>query len=166
MSITKAKKGEILKQLNSIVDSSKSIVFLSLKGITANDTVVMRKKLTSEKVGLKVAKKTLFKKVIGEKNFTGEFPELGQETAFVYNINGGEDLLAPAREIFNFTKEHKGLLNIVGGIFDGVFKSKEEMMSIATIPSREVLLSQIAYLLKSPLTSLAIAVSEVSKKKA
>jgi large subunit ribosomal protein L10 len=67
-----------------------------------------------------------------------------QETAFAY----GEDLLAPAREIFNFTKEHKGQLNIVGGVFDGAYKTKEEMMEIATIPSREVLLSKIAYLLE------------------
>lgn len=161
MPITKAKKGEILKDLNKIVDGSKSIVFVSLKGITANDTVVMRKKLTSEKVGLKVAKKTLIKKVLADKSITGTQPEFGQETAFAY----GEDLLAPAREIFNFTKEHKGLLNIVGGVFDGVYKSKEEMMSIATIPPREVLLAQIAYLLKSPMQRLAIAVSEVSKKK-
>ncbi len=161
MPITKAKKGEILKQLNTIVDSSKSIVFLSLKGITANDTVVMRKKLTSEKVGLKVAKKTLFKKVVADKNISGTMPEFGQETAFAY----GEDLLAPAREMLSFTKMHKGLISIVGGIFDGAYKSKEEMMQIATIPSREVLISQIAYLLKSPIQSLAIAVSEVSKTK-
>ena len=161
MPITKAKKGEILKDLNSIIEKSKSVVFLSFKGITANETVVMRKKLTSEKIGLKVAKKSLIWKALEGKNFTGTQPEFGQETAFAY----GEDLLAPAREILNFSKEHKGLLNIVGGIFDGVYKSKEEMMSIATIPSREVLLSQIAYLLKSPIQSLAIAVSEVSKTK-
>jgi large subunit ribosomal protein L10 len=161
MPITKAKKGEILKDLNTIVEKSKSIVFVSFKGIDANDTVVMRKKLRSENVGLKVAKKTLIKKALSDKNFSGNLPEFGQETAFAY----GEDLLAPAREVFNFTKEHKGLFNIVGGIFDGVYKTKEEMMSIATITSREVLLSQIAYLLKSPKQRLAIAVNEVSKKK-
>lgn len=161
MPITKAKKQDILKQLNEIVDSAKNITFLSLKGITANDTVLMRKKLTSENVGLKVAKKTLIKKVLNDKNFSGEMPEFGQETAFAY----GTDLLAPSREIFSFTKEHKGLLNIVGGVFDGVYKSKAEMMEIATIPPREVLLSKIAFLLKSPIQRLAIAVNEVSKTK-
>lgn len=161
MPITKSKKQEILKGLGEIVDSSKSMVFLSFKGITANDTVLMRKKLTSEKVGLKVAKKTLIKKVLSDKNISGNAPEFGQETAFAY----GEDLLTPAREIFAFTKEHKGLLNIVGGIFDGVYKSKEEMLEIATIPPREVLLAKIAFLLKSPMQRLAIAVNEVSKKK-
>lgn len=165
MPITKAKKGEILKGLNKIIDDSKSITFVSFKGITANETVVMRKKLTSENVGLKVAKKSLIWKALEGKNISGIMPELGQETAFTYTKEDNSDLLAPAREIYNFTKEHKGLLSIVGGIFDGVYKTKEEMMSIATIPSREVLLSQIAYLLKSPIQSLAIAVNEVSKTK-
>lgn len=165
MPIAKAKKGEILSKLNQIFDDSKSAVFISFKGITANETVVMRKKLTSEKVGLKVAKKSLIWKALEGKNISGEMPVLGQETAFAYMSSGADDLLAPAREILNFTKEHKGLLTIVGGIFDGAFKSKEEMMAIATIPSREVLISQIAYLLKSPIQRLAIAVNEVSKSK-
>ncbi len=165
MPITKAKKGEILSKLNKIIDDSKSLVFVSFKGIAANDTVLMRKKLTSESVGLKVAKKSLIWKALEGKSFSGEMPELGQETAFAYTMETNNDLLAPAREVYSFTKEHKGLLNIVGGIFDGVYKSKEEMMAIATIPSREVLISQIAYLLKSPIQRLAIAVSEVSKTK-
>lgn len=161
MAITKIKKAEILKDLGNIFDTAKSVVFLSFKGISANDTVVMRKKLKGEKVGLKVSKKTLIKKALTDKNFSGNIPEFGQETAFAY----GEDLLAPAREIFNFTKEHKNLLNIVGGVFEGVYKSKEEMLEIATIPPREVLLSKIAFLLKSPMQRIAIAVNEVSKKK-
>jgi large subunit ribosomal protein L10 len=161
MAITKAKKGEILKDLTNILDTAKNVTFVSFKGITANDTVVMRKKLKSEKVGLKVAKKTLIKKAFNDKNFAGNFPELGQETAFAYS----EDLLAAAREIFAFSKEHKGLLNIVGGVFEGKYKTKEEMMEIATIPSREVLLSKIAFLLKSPMQRIAIAVNEVAKKK-
>jgi ribosomal protein L10 len=87
MAITKAKKGEILKDLTNILDTAKNVTFVSFKGITANDTVVMRKKLKSEKVGLKVAKKTLIKKAFNDKNFAGNFPELGQETAFAYRYN-------------------------------------------------------------------------------
>jgi large subunit ribosomal protein L10 len=77
----------------------------------------------------------------------------------------GEDQIAPAREVYNFQKTHKGLLNILGGIFEGKFVGANAMMEIATIPSREVLLSKIAFLLKSPMQRLAIAVNEVSKKK-
>ena len=50
------------------------------------------------------------------------------------------------------------------GVFD--FKSQKEMLSIATIPPREVLLSQLAFLLKSPMQRIAIGLSEVAKSKA
>ena len=88
-------------------------------------------------------------------------PELPGEVAMVY----GTDEIAPAREVYNFQKTHKGLLSILGGIFEGNFVAKEKMIEIATIPSREVLLSKIAFLLKSPMQRLAIAVNEVAKKK-
>jgi len=39
------------------------------------------------------------------------------------------------------------------------------MMEIATIPSREVLISKLAFLFKSPIQRLAIGISEVAKKK-
>jgi large subunit ribosomal protein L10 len=161
MAITKAKKHDILKGLTEILATAKNLTFVSFKGIDAKETVVMRKKLRTENVGLKVAKKTLIKKALTDKNYTGTMPEFGQETAFAYS----EDLLAAARETFAFTKEHKGLLNSVGGVFDGAFKTKEEMLEIATIPSREVLLSKIAFLLKSPMQRIAIAVNEVAKTK-
>jgi large subunit ribosomal protein L10 len=91
----------------------------------------------------------------------GVLPELPGEVAIAYS----EDEIGPAREIYNFGKTHKGLLNILGGIFEGKFVNGAHMMEIATIPSREVLLSKIAFLLKSPMQGLAIAVSEVAKKK-
>ena len=88
-------------------------------------------------------------------------PELPGEVAIVY----GTDAIAPAREVYNFEKEHKGVMQILGGIFDGKFVDGVFMTEIATIPSREVLLSKIAFLLKSPIQRLAIAVNEVAKSK-
>ena len=92
----------------------------------------------------------------------GDAPVTGEELAVIY----GEDLLSPARLSYEFSKNNKDMFTILGGIFDGEFKSQSEMLSIATIPSREVLLSQLAYLLKSPMQRIAIGLSEVAKKKA
>jgi large subunit ribosomal protein L10 len=161
MPITKAKKQEILSKLKGIVDNNKTFTFVSFKGLPANDQVVLRKDLFKANVGYTVVKKTLLKKVLGEKGITGDMPVMDGEIAFAYSV----DQLAAPREAFNFSKTHKAEFSIVGGIFDGAYKSKTDMLSIATIPGREVLLSQIAYLLKSPLQRLAIAVNEVSKTK-
>jgi large subunit ribosomal protein L10 len=160
MAITKAKKGEILKSLNDIFAKAKTTVFLTYKGIPVNDQIQIRKKLLSEGVNLKVTKKTLLKKVLADKGIKGTMPEIKDEIAFATS----EDLLASARESLPWTKTYK-TLSIVGGIFDGEYKDAKAMMEIATIPSREVLLSKIAFLLKSPMQRIAIAVNEVAKKK-
>ena len=91
----------------------------------------------------------------------GEIPELPGEVAMAFS----KDATASAREVYNFGKSHAGLFSILGGIFEGKFVNGTFMTEIATIPSREVLLSKVAYLLKSPMQRLAIAVNEVGKKK-
>ena len=159
MAITKQQKAELISDFQTIAKDSSSIVFVSFKGMSVNDTIKMRKQFFKEDIGYRVTKKTLLKRALGE--VTGEFPEALGEIAIAY----GKDLLAPAREVLSFTKEYKGKVNILGGVYEGKFMNQSEMMEIATIPSREVLLSKIAYLLSSPMQRLAIGVSEVAKTK-
>lgn len=90
----------------------------------------------------------------------GELPPLEGEIA----IAASTDALAPARVVYEFQKTHKDMITLVGGVLKEL-KNQATMVSIANIPSREVLLSQIAYLLKSPMQRLAIAVGEVAKQK-
>ena len=111
-------------------------------------------------VDYKVSRKTLLKRALAKKA-EGECPELSGEVAIAYS----KDAITPAREIFNFQKTHKGVLSILGGIFGGKFVDGVYMTEIANIPTREVLLSKIAFLLKSPMQRLAIAVNEVAKVK-
>ena len=150
----------MVKGVEKMVTDSKSVVFVNFHGLTAVEETSLRRDLRDKGVSYKVSRKTLLKRALAGKA-TGELPKLEGEVAMVY----GTDEIAPAREIYNFQKTHKGLLNILGGIFEGKFVEANAMMEIATIPSREVLLSKIAFLLKSPMQRLAIAVGEVAKKK-
>ena len=74
-------------------------------------------------------------------------------------------LIAPAREVFAFQKKYKDNLSIVGGIFDGKYMSKEEMMAIALIPSRETLYAQFVNVINSPIQGLVMALDAIAKKK-
>ena len=161
MPISKDKKKEIFANLSSIAKKAKSVVFVNFHGVNVTDTTNMRRALTAQGVSYLVSKKSLIKKALSENNVAGTMPELTGEVAIAYS----EDLMAPSREVYEFQKKLDKKLNILGGIFEGAFKSQEEMVAIATIPSREVLLSKIAFLLKSPIQRLAIAVSEVAKTK-
>ncbi len=158
--LLKSRKEEIVKDLSKAVDGAETLVFVNFHGLPAGEATNLRRDLRNNGVSYTVSRKTLLKRALAGKA-EGEIPDLSGEVAIAYST----DEIAPAREVYNFEKTHKGMLKILGGIFEGKFVQGEKMMEIATIPSREVLLSKIAFLLKSPIQRLAIAVSEVSKKK-
>ncbi len=162
MAITKNKKIELVEGVTLSTKNANSMVFVKFDKLKVADVNALRRGLQKENIGYVVTKKTLLRRVLNTKGIEGEMPEMPGQIAMAY----GEDLLSPAREIFNFHKGHKDTIEIVGGVFDGKYMSASEMMEIATIPGREVLLSKIAFLLQSPMQRLAIAVNAVAGQKA
>lgn len=161
MAISKDKKVSIVASFKDMLADAKSVAFVKFDRLTVKDAIALRRALRAEGISYKVGKKTLIKRVLGDLGIKGELPPLEGEIA----VAASSDALAPARVVYEFQKTHSDMISLVGGIFEGDYKDKGAMLSIATIPSREVLLSQIAYLLKSPMQRLAIAVNEVSKQK-
>lgn len=163
MPLIKSKKEEIIKDLEKIAKDFQSLVFVNFHGLKVGDETALRRDLRKEGVGYKVSRKTLLKRALAGKA-DGEIPELAGEVAIAYSKDG---TTAP-REIYNFQKTHKSkgvMLDILGGIFGGKFVNGAYMTEIATIPTKEVLLSKLAFLMKSPMQRLALAVSEVAKIK-
>jgi large subunit ribosomal protein L10 len=160
MAVTKAKKVEVLSKLESIKNESDSIVFVHFNGLPVKDSTDMRAKLRNEGVGFLVAKKTLMKRAF-DGAFEGEMPELEGEIAVAYST----DAIAPAQNIKEFAGKYKDQLSIVGGIFQGVYKTKEEMTAIASIPPLETLRGMFAQLINSPRQRFAVVLSKVSETK-
>jgi large subunit ribosomal protein L10 len=118
-------------------------------------------------VNYKVSRKTLLVRALKGK-VEGEIPELAGEVAIAYlptDKMGSKDGTITPREIYNFQKTHKGLLNIIGGIFEGKFLGKEKMMELAMIPSREVLYAQLVNLINSPIQRFAVVLDAIAKSK-
>ncbi len=161
MALSKDKKQSVVAQFTDMLKDAQSVAFVQFKGLTVKDASALRRDLRAAGVSYKVGKKTLIKRVLSDMGIEGELPPLEGEIA----VAASTDALAPAREIYEFQKTHKDKISLVGGIFEGVYKDQATIMALATIPSREVLLSQIAFLLKSPMQRLAIAVNEVAKTK-
>ena len=161
MSNTLEQKKVVVADLTKIFKDSKSVVFFKFHGFKMPETKEMRKKLRAEKVGATVARKTLMKRAIIEAKITGDLPALEGEIGMAY----APDLTAPAREVFEFQKKFKDSLEIVGGIFDGKFMSKEEMMVIASIPSQKTLYGMFVNIINSPIQRMVIALDQVAKTK-
>jgi large subunit ribosomal protein L10 len=161
MAITKEKKKEIVAGLEKALKDSKSVVFVNFNGLTVASASALRRSLRAEKVGYKVAKKTLIKRALSANTIEGVAPEFLGSLAIAY----GEDLLSPAREVYEYQKKLDGKLSIVGGIFDGKYMSKEEMVSIASIPSAQVLRGMFVNIINSPIQRFAIALGQIAEKK-
>jgi len=161
MAITKAKKQVILEKLEGVKNNSESIVFVSFRGVPVADTTAMRASLREAGVNYFVAKKTLMKRAF-EGAFEGEMPVLEGEIAVAYS----EDAIAPAQNIKAFTEKYGEGLAIVGGVFQGVYKSREEMTEIASIPSLQVLRGMFVNVINSPIQGLVIGLNAIAEKKA
>lgn len=158
--LQKSKKEEIIKDLEGAIKESESLVFVNFHGLKVGDETILRRDLRKEGVGYKVSRKTLLARALKGKA-EGEVPELAGEVAIAYS----KDAISSPREVYNFQKTHKGILNILGGIFEGKFIDSAKMMELAMIPSREVLYAQLVNLINSPIQRFAVVLNEIAKSK-
>ena len=159
--ITKQQKSEIIDSIKKDVKKSSIVMFANFHGLNVKLTSELRKLL--RQVGAKyfVTRKTLVKKALEIIAPAGEMPNLEGEVAIVYTE--GEPL--PSASALNgFAKKNK-FLKILGGIFENQYIGMERLVALASIPSREVLLSQILNIISSPKRGLVVALSEIAKKK-
>jgi len=161
MAVSKEKKKEVLEGLKSAVSSSKSVVFVNFKGLNVSDTTALRRTLSASGVEYTVAKKTLTKMALGDSGVKGEQPALDGELALAY----GDDLIAPAREVYAFQKKFQDKVTILGGVFDGEYKNMTEMTEIASIPSLQTLRGMFVNIINSPIQRMVIALDQVAAKK-
>jgi len=159
MAINKAKKVEVVEKLTSAFKAAQSLVFVNFKGLTVGHTTTMRSNLKKEGVSYSVAKKTLTERALDSQSYKGEKPSLDGELAIAW----GEDLVAPAREVYTFVKKFPENLKILGGVFEGRYMSQSEIEGIAMIPAVPVLRGMFVNIINSPIQRFAIALSEVAK---
>lgn len=161
MPITLDKKKELVAGLEKSLKSAGSVVFVKFDKLVVAKVNNLRRKLQKENVGYVVAKKTLLKRALGSQKIEGEMPEIRGQIAVAY----GEDLLSPAREIFNFSKDNKDNIEIVGGVFEGRYMDKREMLTIATIPLLQTLRGMFVNIINSPIQRFAVVLDQIAKTK-
>ncbi len=161
MPLTKEKKKEVVETVKNIVEKSGSVVFVEFHGLPVGESNEMRKELRDKNVGFRVAKKTLASRALDDVKVVGERPVFGSELALAYS----EDILDAAREIYGQQKKLEEKVSILGGIFDGQYKNKGEMLSIAQIPSMETLRGMFVNVINSPIAGFAVAINQIAQKK-
>ena len=163
MAISKAKKVEIIDTISKGIKEAETVTFVNFHGLTVKEVTELRRNLRAEGVKYYVAKKTLIKRVLSEQGYTGTLPDMPGEIALAWSK---DDATAPARDLFEIGKKHKGALTIVGGIWENAFADAFAMNAIATIPPVPVLRGMFVNVINSPIQGLAIVLNQIAETKA
>ena len=100
----------------------------------------------------RVAKKTLIDRALGENGLPTGAKEMKGEIGIAFGY--GDEAL-PAKTLLKFSKENE-TFKIVGGILGGKLMSDKQMVALAKLPSREILLSQLVGVMAGPVRGLAM----------
>jgi large subunit ribosomal protein L10 len=157
MTITRKKKEEIVKEVQPMAEKAQVMIFANFHGLNVADSSKLRRELRKEGVDYKVAKKTLVGKVLDSFGYGGTKPNLGGEVAVIF---GYKEPVAPAKIVSVFAKKHEGL-KVLGGVFEGMYVDAASIARLATIPSREVLLGQLAQIMNAPARGMVVALNGV-----
>jgi large subunit ribosomal protein L10 len=163
MAISKDKKREIVAKLSDAFKEASAVAFVGFTKFTVADASKMRRELATAGVRYFVAKKTLIKRALEERGYTGEIPALPGEVAVAWTT---DDVLAPARGVYDYGKKLKGVLALLGGVFENAFVDAQKMTALATIPPMLVLRGMFVNVLNSPIQGLVIALDKIREKKA
>ena len=163
MALSRKQKEEIVAEVENILNTSKSVVFLNFTGLDVGKTTDMRAKLGNSEVSYLVAKKTLAKIAIDNSDIevVGDLPDMQGELAIAYTDG---DETAAAREIYSFQKEYGDNISIQAGVFEGRLLGQKEMLEIALIPGMLELRGMFVNLINSPIQRLAIVMDQIAQK--
>lgn len=163
MAITKDKKRDIVSKLSDAFSGATSVAFVGFTKLAVKDSSALRADLIAKNVRYMVAKKTLIKRALSDRGYTGELPALPGEVAVAWTNDA--DTTVPARSVFDFGKKLKGALTLLGGVFEGSFLGASEVKAIATIPPLPVLRGMFVNVVNSPLQGLVIALDKIREQK-
>jgi len=160
-SILKQKQAQV-EELATKMKDSKLILLTEYRGINVADVTKLRADLRKSNSEYCVIKNNITRRALQSNGVEGLEEQLEGPVAVIL---GHEDYLEPLEALYEYTKEHD-FYKIKGGVIDGKVVSSEELITLAKLPSREVLLAKLAGSLLGNITKLAIALDQVQKQKA
>ena len=153
-------KQPIVQEISEQIKDAQSVVVVDYRGLTVAEDTQLRKQLREAGVAYKVYKNTLVNFAIKGTDFESLSDVLEGPNAFAISTT---DATAPARVIAKFAKTAPAL-EIKAGVVEGTFYDADGMKSIATIPSREELLSKFLGSIQSPITNFARVINQIAEK--
>ena len=132
-------KQPVVQEISENVKDAQSVVVVDYRGLTVAEDTQLRRELREAGVTYKVYKNTMMNFAFKDTDFESLSDVLEGPSAIAISK---EDATAPARVLAKFAKGAPAL-EIKAGVVEGTYYDADGMKAIASVPSREELLSKL-----------------------
>lgn len=153
-------KKPIIDEIKSKIDGATTVVLVDYRGLNVAQDTKLRKELREAGCEYKVYKNTYMKRAFEDTDFAQLDNLLDGPSAIAISK---EDATAPIRILNNNAKEADAL-EFKGAVVEGTFYDIDGIKALASIPSREELISKLLGSLQSPITNLARVLNQIAEK--
>ena len=148
-------KEQLVIELKEKMKGATALYYTDFTGLNVKRMTDLRRRLRKANVEYVVIKNSLALRAVNESGLVGQ--RLRGPTGLVV----AKDAVAAAKVITDFAKENDQRPAVKGGLFDGKQIDKAQVTKLASMPSREQMLAQLAAGLQSPLAGFLGALSGV-----
>jgi large subunit ribosomal protein L10 len=160
LSLNRNEKAAVVTDVSAQAARSQTLALAEYRGLTVEHLNKLRRDARDKGVYLHVLKNSLARRAVSGTPF--EVAQGAMVGPLIYGFS--EDAVAAAKVVADFAKGNDKLV-VKGGAYAGKMLDADGVKALAAIPSREVLIAQIAGLLKSPIQRLAMVMAALAEKR-
>jgi len=153
-------KKAVVAEVSAQVANAQTIAIAEYRGIEVGDLTVLRKKARESGVYLRVLKNTLVRRAVAGTEFAGLADQM--VGPLIYSIS--VDPVAAAKVLNDFAKTNDKLV-LKAGSYAGKVLDKAGVQALASVPSREELLSKLLYVMQAPVAGFVRALDALAKQR-
>jgi len=153
-------KKAVVAEVSAQVANAQTIVVAEYSGIEVGDLTKLRAQARKSGVYLRVLKNTLVRRAVAGSAFAGLADQMSGP--LIYGISA--DPVAAAKVLNDFAKTNDKLV-LKAGSYAGKVLDKAGVQALASIPSREELLSKLLGIMQAPVTGFACALAALAKQR-
>jgi len=160
LAITREKKEQLIADYVDKISHSKAIFLTDYRGLTVSDMETLRARIREAGGGYSIVKNTLVARAMQAAGLPVPEAMLAGPTAIGFAYREAPSV---AKVLEDFAKETK-ILQIKGGVIGGRALATKEVMALANLPPREVILAQLLGLIRQPGNQVAWVINAAGNK--
>jgi len=154
-------KKAVVSEVAAQLADAQTVVIAEYRGIEVSSMTKLRAQAREQGVFLRVLKNTLVRRAVAGTAFEGLADHM--VGPLVYGISA--DPVAAAKVLHQFSKADDKII-VKAGSYNGQVLNAAQVAELASIPSREELLSKLLYVMQAPVAGFARALAALAEKQA